>query len=157
VIGQTGVTDFSHSWVNQAVTILQSRMNGLIPLRRFLLRLSETLLAKCQKPDFGDITLIWGDASVVALAISTDFQPEFRALLNGQYCGPSEHQGWASGPHVEKTVILENLDASVRLDFSLLDGGQATCGHSISPSGELERGRHSQEGSGGVHQWHFGL
>jgi hypothetical protein len=44
---------FSEALFNPAVTIFQSPMNGLIPIRRFSLHLFERLLDTCQKSDFG--------------------------------------------------------------------------------------------------------
>jgi hypothetical protein len=44
---------FSQALFDPTVTIFQSPMNGLIPIRRFSLRLYERLLDTCQMPDFG--------------------------------------------------------------------------------------------------------
>jgi hypothetical protein len=66
---------------------------------------------------------------VGAVAISTDIQADLHVLLNSQYSVPSEQQGGHPGPSVERTTILTKVNASIRFDFSLLNGIRATSDH----------------------------
>jgi hypothetical protein len=69
----------------------------------------------------------------MAVAMPTDLQAGLHALLNSQYCVPSEHWSWESDPRLERAAILKNINISGDLDISLLRGLQATSDHSHHP------------------------
>jgi hypothetical protein len=79
------------------------------------------------------------------MAISTDFHAELHALLNSQYCVPSEHQRSESGPRRERAGALKNASPSVRRYLSLPGRVRAMSDYLVSASGGRQRRRHSHE------------